>query len=141
VRATLLTACGYAHTGPWGERVAARYIRQVGGRIIAYNFTFGRLEADLVAIERNTLLVIEVKTRHESLVHTFPGRSAVTRDKTDHLESLAHAFMRRHGPLCRRLGVRGYRLDTVEVYYRRGPLKRHRRVCLSWHKGYVYAAR
>jgi Holliday junction resolvase-like predicted endonuclease len=81
--------------------------------------------------------VIEVKTRHESLSDTFPARHAVTTQKTAHLSALARAFLRRYGPLCRRLGVKTYRLDTIEVYYKRTHLKRHHTQSVSWHKSYV----
>jgi Holliday junction resolvase-like predicted endonuclease len=97
----------------------------------------GKLEADIIAIDKRTLLVVEVKTRHASLMHTFPGRHAVTTEKTEHLSALARAFMRQYGPLCRKLGIKAYRLDTIEVYYQRTHLKRHHTHSISWHKSYI----
>jgi Holliday junction resolvase-like predicted endonuclease len=97
----------------------------------------GKLEADIIALERRTLVVVEVKTRHESLMHTFPALHSVTAEKAAHLSTLARAFVRQHGPLCRRLGIKGCRVDTIEVYYRRTYFKRHHARCVSWHKSYI----
>jgi putative endonuclease len=133
----LLTTCGYGQTGCWGERIAARHIERAGALVLAKNWFAGKLEADIIAIDKRTLVVIEVKTRHKSLMSTFPAHNAVTGDKIRRLSTLAHAFIRRHGPLCRRLGVRNYRLDTIEVYYQRSSLKRHLRQSVSWHKSYT----
>ncbi len=52
--------------GPRGERVAARYLRRQGLRILARNVRFGRDEIDLVALDGETLVFVEVKSRSES---------------------------------------------------------------------------
>jgi putative endonuclease len=125
----------FGNTGAWGEAMAERAVRKARCQILARNWRSRRLEADIVALERRTLIVVEVKTRHERSMRDFPAHEAVTPEKQHHLDLLALAFKRSNGPLCRRLGVKGARLDTIEVYYRRTILKRHRVVAIMWHRG------
>jgi putative endonuclease len=51
--------------GARGERLAARWLRRRGYRILHRNLTIGRDEADLVAVDPDgrTLVIVEVKTR------------------------------------------------------------------------------
>jgi putative endonuclease len=137
LKAEFLVSLGYGQTGQWGERVAALHIRRGGALVLRQNWLAGNLEADIIALDTRTLVVVEVKTRHESLMHTFPARQAVTTKKTAHLSALARAFMRQNGPFCRRFGIKAYRIDTIEVYYRRTYFQRHRTHCVSWHKNYI----
>ncbi len=137
LKTEFLTRLGYGQTGRWGERIATLHIQRTGAFVLSRNWLAGKLEADIIAIEKRTLVVVEVKTRNESFMHTYPARHAVTTEKTARLSALARAFMRQNSPLCRRLGVKNYRLDTLEVYYRRTYLKRHHAQSVWWHKSYV----
>ena len=49
--------------GAWGERVAARHLKRSGYRIISRNFRAAGAEIDLVAMDGETLVFVEVKTR------------------------------------------------------------------------------
>jgi putative endonuclease len=51
--------------GERGERLAARWLRRRGYRILHRNYAIGRDEADLVAVDPDgrTLVIVEVKTR------------------------------------------------------------------------------
>jgi putative endonuclease len=49
--------------GKWGEEEAVRLLRQKGLEIICLNWRFLHLEIDIVAMEKNTLVIVEVKTR------------------------------------------------------------------------------
>lgn len=51
--------------GRKGERLAARFLRRAGYRILHRNLTIGRDEADLIALDpdRRTVVIVEVKTR------------------------------------------------------------------------------
>ena len=49
--------------GAWGERVAARHLKRSGYRIISRNFRAAGAEIDLVALDGETLVFVEVKTR------------------------------------------------------------------------------
>ena len=49
--------------GKLGEDKACEYLRQHGYKIIERNFRKGYGEIDIVALDKNTLVFIEVKTR------------------------------------------------------------------------------
>src|SRR3954449_5197021 len=49
--------------GPRGENVAARYLRNLGYKIIVRNFRCDLGEIDIVARDGKTLVFVEVKTR------------------------------------------------------------------------------
>lgn len=121
--------------GRWGERVAAIYVGRRGTTILQTNWKASALEADIVALERRTLLIIEVKTRHHSLRRRYPAIGAITTQKQRHLETLARAYLRNHGPLCRRTGIRHHRVDAIEVYYTRSVWGRPRVTEIRWHRG------
>lgn len=48
--------------GHRSERAAARYLRQIGYRVLAANVADSAGELDLLAIDQNTLVVIEVRS-------------------------------------------------------------------------------
>lgn len=111
--------------GAWGERVAGRHLRRDGINVLKRNWRSLRLEADLIARDRSTLVIVEVKTRHHSLKARFPGRLSITEEKRKHLQALLYQFARNNGPLRRRFGISRYRIDSIEVYYSPvvGPLR------------------
>ena len=51
-------------TGEKGERRAERYLRDLGYLILARNWREKQLELDLVAKDGDTIVFVEVKTRH-----------------------------------------------------------------------------
>ena len=114
------TRCSrYLSVGRWGERVAARHLQRSGLILLRSNWRDSALEADLICKQHRTIVLVEVKTRQAYLRRDYPGRKSVTPEKLDRLTRLAKSFLRNNGPLCRRYGIKGYRIDIVEVYYRR----------------------
>ncbi len=83
--------------GKRGERIAARFLRKAGCRILARNFTAGGAEIDLVAREKKTgrIVFAEVKTRTDESVAL--GEQAVGRAKQRHIVRAAQLFLRRKG--------------------------------------------
>lgn len=49
--------------GELGERIAARWLRQKGYRIVAHRFRSGRRDLDLIAESGGTVAFVEVKAR------------------------------------------------------------------------------
>ena len=121
--------------GRWGERVARYHLKKNGLLVVTTNWRASRLEADIILIDHRTIAVVEVKTRHSRLMHTYPGIAAVTQQKYHHLSSLLKRFMRNHGPLCRRFSLRNHRIDIIEVYYMRGRFGQRKVTALKWHVG------
>ncbi|MFM9006217.1 MAG: YraN family protein, partial [Flavobacteriales bacterium] len=50
--------------GKWGEAYALNYLLELGYALQARNYKFNRMEIDLVLIDHQTMVVVEVKTRH-----------------------------------------------------------------------------
>jgi putative endonuclease len=50
-------------TGSWGEEKASGFLAEKGYEIIEKNYRYKHMEVDLIAIHKNTLIFIEVKTR------------------------------------------------------------------------------
>lgn len=49
--------------GVLGEKLAARYLQQIGYKILSVNFCIRGGEIDIIAQDKNTVVYIEVKTR------------------------------------------------------------------------------
>ena len=126
----------YLSTGRWGERKAVRFLEHKGLVVLATNWRDRHLEGDIIACDRNAIVIVEVKTRHARLKSNFPALGSISAKKQSHLTSLGRRFMRNNGPLCRRYNLRRYRIDIIEVYYTpRGRLLR-RVDAIQWHRDF-----
>ena len=81
--------------GRRGEDLAHRYLRRQGYTIVARNYRLasGDAEADLIAWDGGTLVIVEVKSRGGD-EHGPPER-AVGDDKRAHLRRVARAYARK----------------------------------------------
>ena len=83
--------------GNKGERLAARFLRRQGFKILArqYSNRFG--EIDLIALDGRSVVFVEVKTRRS----TAAGHpvEAITAGKQKKLTQVALAFLKRHALL------------------------------------------
>ena len=103
-----------ATIGKKGERVAARFLRKQGYRIVARNKHYGKNELDLIAKNKEFLLFVEVKTRSftKGEPSTRPAE-AVDLAKRRRTAEAARAHLREHPTaLCPRF-------DVIEVYLAR----------------------
>lgn len=78
--------------GKAGEDKAASFLEQKGYRILHRNWRSGRKELDIVALQGNTLVICEVKTR-KSTRYGDP-QDAVTDKKIRRIVSSADAYIR-----------------------------------------------
>lgn len=78
-------------TGQKGEEIAAAHLTSAGYRIVCTNYRFHRCEVDIIALEGDTLVFIEVKTR-KSLRYGHPVLS-ITPSKKRNILSVARAFV------------------------------------------------
>ncbi len=98
--------------GDLGERLAARYLRRHGYKILEKNFVADGYEIDIIAKSGNTVAFIEVKTRtlgSENPMEPRPA-SAVTKEKQQKIIKVASAYRRHYSSDCRA------RFDIIEVY-------------------------
>jgi putative endonuclease len=80
--------------GRWGEWVALRYLLHIQYDVLTRNWTTRRGEADLVARDGETTVIVEVKTRR--LPQLLPPEAAITAEKRVRLEMLALQFIQRY---------------------------------------------
>lgn len=110
--------------GRRGERLAARYLRRAGYRVIAKNRHYGKNELDLIVKDKQNIVFVEVKTRTVTdKATTKRPADAVNLDKRKRTVAAALAHLRAHPcALCPRF-------DVVEVYLDRArrlkPLRIH----------------
>ena len=99
--------------GAIGEKLAARYLKRHGYRILARNLHMGRNELDLVAKNKQYLAFVEVKTRSfDSLEQAQLNRPALAVDHAKRQRTLqaTRDYLHLHPTsLCPRM-------DVIEVY-------------------------
>lgn len=83
--------------GKWGEDRAEEFLRQKGYSILARDWHNGHKDIDIVAYDNSddTLIIVEVKTRHRETVTT--ALQAVTLKKEKNIIQSAFAFARSTG--------------------------------------------
>ena len=94
--------------GRRGERAAEKYLKRNGYRIVARNFRAAGAEIDLVAMDGETLVFVEVKTRRSR--DAGAPEEAVDERKQSRMRRAAEAFSVRY-----RVGEKELRFDIVAV--------------------------
>ncbi|MGP1272812.1 MAG: YraN family protein [Phycisphaerales bacterium] len=117
--------------GRRGERIAARYLRRRGYRLLARNRRVGPGEADLVCLapDGRTIVVVEVKTRRPSPGERRP-ESAVGASKQAKLRRVTQAVRARLGAASQPV-----RIDVLAVEPQRWPRRavvRHIERAVTW---------
>lgn len=95
--------------GKIGEDIAANYLTRLGYKIIERNFECQQGEIDIIALHKEELVFIEVKTR----TNTFYGEASesVNKFKIKHLlNSIKYYIYKRN------LQDEYIRIDIIEVY-------------------------
>ena len=87
-------AGGTRSLGQYGERLAARYLGDLGMQVLERNWRCEHGEIDLIALDGDCLVVCEVKTRR-STAYGEPVE-AVTWRKAARLRRLASAWLAAH---------------------------------------------
>jgi len=99
----------HCEKGRRAESLAAGYLRARGYRIWKSNWRWGKRELDLVALHRNELVIVEVKSRTDNAVND--PSEVVDPVKQRNIVLAADAFIRLHG--C----CRPTRFDVIAVIY------------------------
>jgi putative endonuclease len=111
VKAGVVKAGPAYAVGAYGERLAARYLTEVGMTILELNWRCDQGEIDIVAMDDSCLVIVEVKTRR-SLSFGSPIE-AVTAVKVARLRRLAGCWMADHRSLV--ASVADVRIDVIGV--------------------------
>ncbi|HUU10082.1 MAG TPA: YraN family protein [Phycisphaerae bacterium] len=103
-------------TGDAGERVAERFLKRHGYRIVARNVACRRGEVDLVAVEKRTgtLCFVEVRSRvlGDGDKAVVEPEETVTLAKRRRIVAAARTYLAR-----RRTAGRGVRFDVIAVRF------------------------
>lgn len=97
--------------GDYGERLAVRYLRFRGYRILDRNYMSKHGEIDIIARKKDYLVFVEVKTRTNQDVERY-GRpaKAVNYCKREHIRYAIKDYLRTVNNKCK------LRIDIIEVY-------------------------
>lgn len=96
-------------TGRAGENIAAKYLEEKGYKIIDRNFRTSYKELDIVAIYKNTLVFIEVKTRSTEL---FGGAAeSISANKLKSLVNASEFYKMTHPKLPDSLRIDAILID------------------------------
>ena len=94
--------------GKNGEEIAASYLTKQGYKILEKNKRFSKLsEIDIIALDKNTLVFVEVKTRKTDICgHPF---EAITKTKYQHIKNGLFMYLK-DNPQYKK-----YRIDAISV--------------------------
>lgn len=99
--------------GDAGEAAAAEYLRGLGWTILAHDLRNRLGELDLIALDGDTIVFVEVKTRRSS-THGGPV-AAITLDKQRRMTRAALTYLKQRGWLERRA-----RFDVIAIVWPEG---------------------
>ena len=77
--------------GALGEKLAARYLKEQGYKILKKNYKNKRGEIDIIAVDKNEIVFVEVKTRSASPY--LSGQYAVDQRKQFHIMRTASYYL------------------------------------------------
>ena len=107
--------------GERGEQAAARHLRRHGYHVLARRMRHRYGEVDIIAVDKKTVVFVEVKTRRDEQLGR--GAEAVDATRQGRLTRAALAYLKAHDLL-----EYASRFDVVEVIWpaeRRRPEIRH----------------
>ena len=100
--------------GAFGEKQCAKYIKRIKRlKILGRNVTIGKLEADIIATNKDYIVFVEVKTRRQDKSNSHRPGSAVNRDKRTNLINFAYAYCK---SLPKKHKGKTPRIDVCELY-------------------------
>lgn len=95
--------------GRSGEDIAADYLKQKGYTILERNFNCWQGEIDIIALDKNEIVFIEVKTRRN--IKFGYAVEAVNSQKIRHLWKAVEFYVYSHN-----LQNEFIRIDVIEIY-------------------------
>lgn len=95
-------------TGDQGEKIASTYLLKIGYKILDRKFRKRYNEADIMALDDKTLVIVEVKTRKDTL-YGYPEES-ITSWKQKRLEKTLYYYKLLHPDLPDSL-----RIDVISI--------------------------
>lgn len=81
-------------TGVMGEKLATEYLLGIGYQILETNWQCGHKEIDIIAKDNDTIVIVEVKTRHSN--YLLEPEVTVDSYKQKHLVWAANSYVNIH---------------------------------------------
>ena len=95
-------------TGKQGENLAIDYLKKQGYKILETNRRFSRFcEIDIIALDRDTLVFVEVKTR--STNKCGAPEEAITRSKYNNIKTGLFTYLQENP------NYKKYRIDVISI--------------------------
>ena len=94
-----------------GEEIAVKYLEKQGYKILETNRRFSRYcEIDIIALDKNTLVFVEVKTRKTD----FFGQpiEAITKTKYQHIKNGVFLYLQENP------NYKNFRIDGISIILR-----------------------
>ena len=104
---------GNCNKGKYGENIAAKYLKTHGYKIVERNYYCKFGEIDIIALNKDMLVFVEVKTR--SSRKTIPPEFTVTKYKQNKIKKTARNYIGKHSILNR-----DCRFDIVAITLENG---------------------
>lgn len=95
--------------GKIGEDLAVKYLEQIGYKVIERNFECRQGEIDIIALDKNEIIFIEVKTRTN--IRFGVPIDAINEIKQKHLTKAVKYYL-----YSRNLENEFIRIDVIEIY-------------------------
>ena len=102
--------------GKLGEDIAVNYLKQQGYKVLDRNFECRQGELDIIALDKNEIVFIEVKTRTSNRYGT--PSEAVNKIKQKHMLKTIKYYLH-----IRNLSDEFVRIDVIEVYIKNNVYK------------------
>lgn len=95
--------------GKYGENLAKKYLENLGYKILDMNYKYSRYgEIDIVALYKNELCFVEVKTRRNDKFGT--PMEAITKDKLIKIQLSAKNYIQEKKPKFEK-----FRIDAISI--------------------------
>ena len=95
--------------GKLGEDLACKYLQNKGYKILERNFEAKQGEIDIIALDKEELVFIEVKTR-SNILYGKPAEAVNKVKKNDLIKTIEYYIYSRH------LEDEFIRIDIIEIY-------------------------
>ena len=102
--------------GKKGEKLARKYLRKCGYRIVAKNLHCSHNELDIIAANRDFIIFVEVKTRSVSDPSSLLVSAAAAVDKKKQMRTIQAARSYLSSNESKKHKNKQPRLDVIEVY-------------------------
>lgn len=99
--------------GRFGENACVKFLKRTKKfKILGKNVKIGHLEADIIACDKEHIIIVEVKTRRNDKNNVHRPGSAVDNDKRTNLIKFAYAFYKSLPPKHKNKSLR---IDVCEI--------------------------